>query len=79
LRKLTSRWKYLGEKKMMVSSKRGWKMVEGRKNLIPHPLKGYLGVGCLTSGIRAGYNTRLDGPEVSLRTDIVRLEMSLFK
>jgi hypothetical protein len=41
-----SHWKSLGEQKTMVSFLKGFEEVQEKqklKNLIPHPLKGYLG------------------------------------
>jgi hypothetical protein len=36
-------WKSLDEKNTMVSSKIGFDVIRRRENLIPHPLKRYLG------------------------------------
>jgi hypothetical protein len=43
-----SRWKSLDEQKMMEISGRGFEMIEKSEILMPHPLKRYLGVGCVT-------------------------------
>jgi hypothetical protein len=43
-----SRWKALDEQKTMVPLRRGFEMIEEKKNLIPHPLKRVLrGLGVL--------------------------------